>query len=85
MAITGSASNSSRRGASGGQHALWIYLGGGGLLLLVDRESGEVVWTLPQDASGGIRVGHVLDDERLLLPGADRQDMALQVLEIPTQ
>jgi hypothetical protein len=59
----------------------WLVYGQG----VIDRESGELAWTLPGNASGGIRVGHVIDDGRLLLLGTDKQDMALPVLEIPTQ
>jgi WD40 repeat protein len=59
----------------------WLVYGQG----VIDRESGELTWTLPGDASGGIRVGHVIDDGRVLLLGGDSKDAALEVLEISTQ
>jgi hypothetical protein len=52
---------------------------------VIARDSGEIVWTLPPDAAGGIRVGHLIDNGRLLLLGVEKQDMALPVIEIPTQ
>jgi hypothetical protein len=52
---------------------------------VIDRESGEVVWTLPPDASGGIRLGHLIDNGRLLLLGVEKLDMALPIVEIPPQ
>jgi hypothetical protein len=52
---------------------------------VVERASGEVVWTLPPDDSGGIRVGHLISNGRLLLLGVEKQDMALPVIEIPPQ
>jgi hypothetical protein len=52
---------------------------------VVERSSGEVAWTLPPDATGSIRIGHVIDDGRLLLLGVEKQDMALPVIEIPQQ
>ena len=52
---------------------------------VIDRDAGKLVWTLPRDKSGSLQLGHVLDDERLLVIGTEKQDAAVVVREVPSQ
>ncbi|MGE5192839.1 MAG: WD40 repeat domain-containing protein [Deltaproteobacteria bacterium] len=57
----------------------WLVYGQG----VIDRAAGRLVWTLPRDKSGAIQIGHVLDDERLLVLGTEKQEAALVAREVP--
>jgi hypothetical protein len=59
----------------------WLVFGQG----VIDRAVGELVWTLPRDKSGAIQLGHVLDDERLLILGMEKQEAALVVHDVRSQ
>jgi dipeptidyl aminopeptidase/acylaminoacyl peptidase len=59
----------------------WLAYGRG----VIDRAAGKLVWSLPRDKSGAVQFGHVLDDDRLLVLGTEKQDAAVVVREVPSQ
>jgi hypothetical protein len=59
----------------------WLVYGRG----VVDRSAGELVWSLPRDKSGAMPIGHVLDDDRLLVIGTEKQDAAVVAREVPSR
>jgi hypothetical protein len=59
----------------------WLVYGQG----VIDRAAGKLVWTLPELESGATQLGHVLDDEHLLVLGMEKQEAALVPVEVGSQ